>query len=135
MLTTIAIELTPNQAAQLQREASRLGVPVEELARAAVADLLAAPDASFQAAVQRVLKTNSEPYRRLTLRRSGGSVSATLPKDMADRLRLGPGDRVLAVETDRGILLTPCDRAAEHALDVGAKVAKSYRSALRQLAK
>ncbi len=45
--------------------------------------------------------------KEVTLRQAGGSVSATLPKDMADRLRLEPGDRVLAVETDRGILLTP----------------------------
>jgi hypothetical protein len=29
---------------------------------------------------------------------------------MADRLRLEAGDRVLAVETDRGILLTPSAR-------------------------
>jgi putative addiction module antidote len=73
--------------------------------------------------------------KEVTLRQSGGSVSATLPKDMADRLRLGPGDRVLAVETDRGILLTPYDPAVEHALDVAAKAAKKYRNALRELAK
>ena len=47
--------------------------------------------------------------KEVTLRQAGGSVSATLPKDMADRLRLEAGDRVLAVETDRGILLTPYD--------------------------
>ena len=39
--------------------------------------------------------------KEVTLRQAGGSVSATLPKDMADRLRLEAGDRVLAVETDR----------------------------------
>ena len=39
--------------------------------------------------------------KEVTLRQAGGSVSATLPKDMADRLRLS-GDRILAVETDRG---------------------------------
>ena len=47
--------------------------------------------------------------KEVTLRQAGGSVSATLPKDMADRLRLEAGDRILAVETDRGILLTPYD--------------------------
>jgi putative addiction module antidote len=73
--------------------------------------------------------------KEVTLRQAGGSVSATLPKDMADRLRLGPGDRVLAVETDRGILLTPYDPAVEQALAVAAKVAKKYRNALRELAK
>ena len=41
------------------------------------------------------------------LRQVRGSVSATLPEEMADRLHLEPGDSVLAIETDRGVLLTP----------------------------
>jgi putative addiction module antidote len=73
--------------------------------------------------------------KEVTLRQAGGSVSATLPKDMADRLRLEAGDRVLAVETDRGILLTPYDSETERALKVAAKAAKKYRNALRTLAK
>src|SRR5215207_8289194 len=71
--------------------------------------------------------------KEVTLRQAGGSVSATLPKDMADRLRLEAGDRVLAVETDRGILLTPYDPEVERALNVAAKAAKKYRNALREL--
>lgn len=73
--------------------------------------------------------------REVKLRQAGGSVSATLPKDMADRLQLAPGDRVLAVETDKGILLTPYDPETERALKVAAKAAKKYRNALRALAK
>lgn len=73
--------------------------------------------------------------KELTLRQAGGSVSATLPKDMAARMRLEPGDRVLAVETDRGILLTPFDADAEAALTAAAKAAKRFRGALRELAK
>lgn len=73
--------------------------------------------------------------KELTLRQAGGSVSATLPKDMADRLRLGAGDRVFAVETERGILLTPYDPDADRALKVAATAAKKYRAALRELAK
>ena len=61
----VAIDLPAAQAAQLESEAKRLGVPAEELARAAVADLLAAPDAAFQAAAQRILAQNLELYRRL----------------------------------------------------------------------
>ena len=68
--------------------------------------------------------------KELRLRQAGGSVSATLPKDMADRLHLEAGDRVLAVETDRGILLTPYDPEAEQALKVAAKAAKTYRNAV-----
>ncbi len=73
--------------------------------------------------------------KEVTLRQAGGSVSATLPKDMADRLRLEAGDRVLAVETDRGILLTPYNPEAERALKIAARAAKKYRNALRELAK
>ena len=73
--------------------------------------------------------------KEVTLRQAGGSVSATLPKDMADRLRLEAGDRVLAVETDRGILLTPYDTQSEQALKVAARAAKKFRKALRELAK
>jgi putative addiction module antidote len=71
----------------------------------------------------------------LKLRQAGGSVSATLPKEMADRLHLGPGDRVFAVETEQGILLTPYDPTVERALEIAARAAKKYRNALRELAK
>lgn len=73
--------------------------------------------------------------KTVTLRQVGGSVSATLPKGMADRLHLEPGDTVLAIETDRGVLLTPYDPETERALDAAAKVARRYRNVLRQLAK
>ncbi len=73
--------------------------------------------------------------RELKLRQAGGSVSATLPKDMADRLHLEAGDRILALETDEGILLTPYDPDTEKALKVAAKAAKKYRAALRELAR
>ena len=73
--------------------------------------------------------------RELKLRQAGDSVSATLPKDMADPLHLEPGDRVLAMETEEGILLTPYDPESERALRAAAKAAKKYRNALRQLAK
>jgi hypothetical protein len=61
----VAIELPSAQAIQLENEAKRLGVSVEELARAAVTDLLAAPDAAFRAAAKRILTQNLELYRRL----------------------------------------------------------------------
>jgi len=73
--------------------------------------------------------------RGLKLRQAGGSISATLPKDMAERLHLRAGDSVLAVETERGILLTPYDPQTEEALAIAAEVSGTYRSALRELAK
>jgi putative addiction module antidote len=73
--------------------------------------------------------------RELTLRQVGGSIGATIPKDMADRLHLAAGDRVLAVETDQGILLTPYDPDVEAGLTIAAHTAKKFRNALRELAK
>jgi putative addiction module antidote len=73
--------------------------------------------------------------RELTLRQAGGSISATIPRDMADRLRMEAGDRVFAVETERGILLTPYDPDVEEGLAVAADAAKKFRNALRELAK
>jgi putative addiction module antidote len=73
--------------------------------------------------------------RELKLREAGGSISATLPKDMADRLHLSAGDTILAVETDRGILLTPYDPDTVEALSIAAEVGATYRTALRELAK
>jgi putative addiction module antidote len=73
--------------------------------------------------------------REVKLRQAGGSVSATLPKDMAGRLRLEPGDRVLAIETEAGILLTPYDPETDRALQIAGKLAKKYRNALRELAR
>ncbi len=72
--------------------------------------------------------------RQVTVRRVGGSVGTTLPKDMADRLHVEPGDTLFAVETEHGILLTPFDPAIQEALDIAGRAAKRYRHALRKLA-
>jgi hypothetical protein len=61
----LAVELPPAQAEKLREEANRLGLPPEELARAAVLDLLSTPDDEFHAAAARVLEKNKELYRRL----------------------------------------------------------------------
>ncbi len=73
--------------------------------------------------------------KSVKLRRMGGSVGATIPKDMAERFRLSEGDEVFAVETDRGILLSPFDPAVMEALQHASEAAKRYRNALRELAK
>jgi hypothetical protein len=58
-------------------------------------------------------------------------VHPRAPHDLADE----PGDSVLAIETDRGVLLTPYDPATERALEAAGRAAKRYRHVLRQLAK
>jgi len=72
--------------------------------------------------------------KQIRLRRAGGSVSATLPKEMVDRLNVAAGDELFAVETSDGILLTPYDEATARAMQLAREGARKYRSALRRLA-
>lgn len=73
--------------------------------------------------------------RKITLRQVGGSIGATLPKDMADRLHINAGDEVFAIETEQGILLTPYDPTFGAAMLAYERTAAKYRNALRELAK
>jgi len=61
----LTIDLSLAQANRLRLAAERLGIAPEDLARAAIADLLVAPDDDFQAATERVLRKNEELYRGL----------------------------------------------------------------------
>ena len=61
----LAIELPAAQADKLRAEAQRLGLSPEDLARAALSDLLSTPDPEFQDAARRVLTKNQDLYRRL----------------------------------------------------------------------
>ena len=70
----------------------------------------------------------------VTLRRSGGSVSATIPSEMARRFHLAPGDRIEAIETEQGILLSPFNPTLQEALALASEAARSYQPALRLLA-
>ena len=72
--------------------------------------------------------------REITLRQAGGSLTATLPKDIADRLNVRAGDRMYVVETDQGVLLTPYDPSFEEALRAFDEVRRDYRNTLRKLA-
>jgi len=72
--------------------------------------------------------------KQVKLRQAGGSVSATLPKEMADRLHLQSGDQVYVIETEKGLLITPYDPVFEKALAVYERGSKKYRNALRELA-
>ena len=70
----------------------------------------------------------------VALRRSGGSVSATIPSEMARRFHLAPGDRIEAIETEQGILLSPFNPTLQEALALASEAARSHQPALRQLA-
>jgi hypothetical protein len=61
----LSVDLSPAQEAQLAAVAARLNVRPEELAAAALRDLLTQREADFQTAASRVLEKNRELYRRL----------------------------------------------------------------------
>lgn len=73
-------------------------------------------------------------FREIILRQAGGSVTATLPKDMADRLQVGAGDKLYAIETERGVLLTPYDPEFDEAMEAFQEVRRQYRNTLKKLA-
>lgn len=62
----IAVELSDAEVELLTTTANRLGVCPEELARAALADLLGRSAEDFRNAAQYVLDKNQELYRRLS---------------------------------------------------------------------
>ncbi|MEA5475570.1 AbrB/MazE/SpoVT family DNA-binding domain-containing protein [Synechococcus sp. CCY9201] len=70
----------------------------------------------------------------VTLRRAGGSVSATIPSEMARRFHFAPGDRVQVIETEQGILLSPFDAELQQALALASEQARRFQPALRELA-
>ncbi|MDZ7779794.1 MAG: AbrB/MazE/SpoVT family DNA-binding domain-containing protein [Gemmatimonadota bacterium] len=73
--------------------------------------------------------------RKVTLRKMGGSVGATLPKDIAESLHVQEGDELFVIETDQGVLLTPYDPEFQEAMAAYERTANKYRNALRELAK
>jgi len=64
----IVIELNQAQTERLQTIAASLGVDAQELAQAAVADLVSTSADDFEAAASRVLNKNRELYQRLAVR-------------------------------------------------------------------
>jgi len=64
-MTTIAIPLSDERAAQLREWAAQAGLPAEEFLRRRVEQLLDRPDEQFRQASAYVLEKNAELYRRL----------------------------------------------------------------------
>jgi len=61
----VELELSQSVIEQLNERAKSLGIRPEDLARAAVADLVSRPTEEFENAAEYVLKKNAELYRRL----------------------------------------------------------------------
>ena len=64
-MNTITIQISNDRLVKLQQTATRLGVSIEELVLMGIEQLLNQPEASFQDAMDYVLKKNAELYKRL----------------------------------------------------------------------
>jgi putative addiction module antidote len=73
--------------------------------------------------------------KRVSMRRAGGSVTVTIPKDIAERYHMTAGEEAFVVETDHGVLVTAYDPAFDKAMSVYERGARKFKNALRELAK
>jgi putative addiction module antidote len=64
----------------------------------------------------------------------GNSTGIILPKDILERLRVSKGDSLYAVETSRGIEITPYDPDVAKQMEIAERVMREDRDALRKLA-
>ena len=62
----LSLDLTESQNEKLDTTAKRLGIRPEELAKAALNDLLDKPQEDFESAAQHILSKNEELYKRLS---------------------------------------------------------------------
>lgn len=73
--------------------------------------------------------------KKLTVRKMGGSLGTTLPKEVTDRLQVRDGDVLYAVEREDGVLLTPYDPDFADAVEAFDIIRRQYRNTFRALAK
>jgi putative addiction module antidote len=64
----------------------------------------------------------------------GSSVGIVLPKEILSKLRVEKGDSLYITETPDGVQLTPYDEEFDRQIEIGKKVMRTYRDALRKLA-
>ncbi len=65
-ITSITITLSDDRLERLNELANGLGITAEELVSVNLDDLLARPDAHFEQAVDRILRTTAGLYHRLS---------------------------------------------------------------------
>jgi putative addiction module antidote len=71
----------------------------------------------------------------IKVRRIGNSLGLILPKEVADQLRVGEDDTVHYVVDTNGLHLTPFDPDFDSAMKAFEQTRRTYRNALRTLAK
>lgn len=71
----------------------------------------------------------------LKLTTVGSSTGAVFPKELLAQMNLTKGDRLYAIETPDGFLITPYDPSIEEQLEVGRDFMREYRDTFKILAK
>jgi putative addiction module antidote len=71
----------------------------------------------------------------LKLTSLGASTGVVIPKEMLERLNVGNGDELFAMETPGGYLITAHDPEVERQLKIAQKIMDEYEETLRLLAK
>lgn len=71
----------------------------------------------------------------LKLRKTGNSLSTIWPKEILKRLNVAEGDKLYAVETPHGGLITPYDPKFEKTMDIAKRIMARDREALKELAR
>jgi putative addiction module antidote len=70
----------------------------------------------------------------LRLRRTGNSLSTTWPKELLARLNVQEGDRLFAIETRHGIMVTPYDPQFERTMRNADELIERFKHAYKVLA-
>jgi len=73
---------------------------------------------------------------KIKIKRIGNSTGLILPKELLAKLELKQGDTLFVTElADGGFKLVPHDPTFERGMEIARKAMKTYRNALRELAK
>ena len=72
---------------------------------------------------------------KLELKRIGNSTGLILPKELLARLGLQQGDSVFVSETPSGFNVSRDQKAFEEGMRIARKAMRTYRNALKELAK
>ena len=76
------------------------------------------------------------PYMKIEIKRIGNSTGLILPKELLAKLQLKQGDVLFVTElAEGGIKLVPHDPTFERGMEIARKAMKTYRNAMRELAK
>jgi putative addiction module antidote len=73
---------------------------------------------------------------KIEIKKIGNSTGLILPKELLAKLQLKQGDVLFVTElAEGGIKLVPHDPTFERGIEIARKAMKTYRNALRELAK